>query len=62
MSGYRVYLFGQDGHIAKGEIIECTNDEEAIQKAKQFVHGCDVELWQLSRFIASFPKTNQKDR
>ncbi len=59
MPAYRVYLFGNDGHIAKAENIECADDEDATQRAKQFIDGCDVELWQLNRFIAKFPKTKR---
>ena len=52
---YRVFLIDQDAHIAEPPIeIDCENDGEAINTAKQLVDGRDIELWEESRFIASF--------
>jgi hypothetical protein len=44
---YRVYFIDPTNHISRpAEIVECTGHLEAIQKAKQFVDGHDVELWE----------------
>ena len=57
MRHYRVFLIDQGGHIAEPPIeIDCENDGEAVSTAKQLVDGKDIELWEESRFIASFSK------
>ena len=48
---YRVYKIGQDGRFISGVDLEQENDEAAIEAAKQFVDGCDVELWQGHRRV-----------
>jgi hypothetical protein len=45
MAGYRAYLLDREGHIAAYKPIEANSDAEAMEIAKQFVHGCDVEVW-----------------
>jgi hypothetical protein len=56
MSHYRAYVIGQDGHFIKSVILDCDNDDAAIESAKQLVDGHDVELWQLDRQIAKFER------
>jgi hypothetical protein len=56
MPHYRIYLTTTDGHItAPATLIESDDDQEAIGKAKQFVNGRAVELWEGARFIVRFP-------
>jgi hypothetical protein len=52
MAEYRAYLIGSDGHFWEALHLSCTDDAEAIEKAKQLVDGKDAELWQLDRKIA----------
>ena len=52
MADYRIYFIGADGHFAGAEEIYCANDQEALERAKQLVSGCDIELWARHRFIA----------
>jgi hypothetical protein len=54
MSDYRVYVIGSDGHFLKAIQLDCPNDEAAIESAKQFVNGHDIEVWQRDRKIAKF--------
>ena len=42
MSHYRAYIIGQDGHFIKSVILDCDNDDAAIESAKQLVDGHDV--------------------
>jgi len=56
MQGYRAYFIGPDGHVQKRVDLLCENDEAAKEKAEQMVDGHDVELWQLDRMIATFPR------
>ena len=53
MSYYRAYIIGQDGHFQNVITLDCADDAAAIESAKQFVDGHDVELWQESRKIAA---------
>jgi hypothetical protein len=59
MHGYRAYIIGRDGHIVRREEFFCQNDEEAKERAKQFVDGHAVELWEEARKIARFGPTLQ---
>ena len=54
MPEYRAYIIGSDGHFSDFRIIECVDDEEAIEQARQLVDGHDVQLWQRARKIATF--------
>jgi hypothetical protein len=52
----QLWLGQPNPHISgPSEIVECTGDLEAIEKAKQFVDGHDVELWDRGRFVMRFP-------
>ena len=54
MAHYRAYVIAQDGHFIKSVILDCVDDNAAIESAKQLVDGHDIELWQLDRQIAKF--------
>jgi hypothetical protein len=59
---YRIYFIGQDGHVSKPPaIVECADDEEAIQKTKQFLDGQDIELWDGRDLSCGFPVTRKID-
>jgi hypothetical protein len=46
MNQYRIYTFRDDGHFAAVKRLECANQKEAVQKARQLVDGQDGELWE----------------
>jgi hypothetical protein len=54
MSEYRIYVIGSDGHFIEAIQLDCLDDKAAIESAKQFVNGHDIELWQRDRKIAKF--------
>jgi hypothetical protein len=56
MPEYRAYLVGSDDHIQNAVYLNCADDDQAIILAKEFADGHDVELWQLDRKVATFPK------
>jgi hypothetical protein len=61
MGDYRVYVIGSDGHFIEAIQLNCQDDTAAIESAKQFIDGHDIELWQRDRRIARFdtrPKDN----
>jgi hypothetical protein len=52
MPEYRIFLLKEDGGSAKPSVfITCTNDQEAVDKARQIANGLDVEIWEGSRNI-----------
>ncbi|WP_439374573.1 hypothetical protein [Bradyrhizobium sp. DASA03120] len=55
MEEFTAYLFGPDGRIVQTIRLICANEEAAKQRALQFAEAYAVELWQLTRKIASFP-------
>jgi hypothetical protein len=56
MPEYRVYIIGSDGHFYSAVPLECADDDEARERAKQLVDGHDVELWQRDRKVATFER------
>jgi hypothetical protein len=51
MAEYRVYKIRNDRVAEPPTAIEADTDATAIEQAKQYVEGCDVELWQGVRFV-----------
>jgi hypothetical protein len=51
MTFYRAYVIGSDGTFNGAHRIECEDDASAIEEAKQYVNGSDVEVWQQNRRI-----------
>jgi hypothetical protein len=61
MPHYRIYSTTAETHISAPPIIvECADDQEAIQKAQQAVNGEAIELWQGERLIVRFPGDEPK--
>lgn len=57
MPEYRVYFIEADGRIYQPpQIIKCADDQDATEKARQFIDGKDVQVWQMSRLVAKFPR------
>jgi hypothetical protein len=48
---YRVYLIDADDRVASYRAVDADTDTEALLAARQFVDGCDVEVWLLDRKI-----------
>jgi hypothetical protein len=51
---YRVYALDSEGHPIKATRLDCPDDQAAIESAKQYIDGHDIELWQLDRRVATF--------
>jgi hypothetical protein len=48
---YRVYIVGSDEHFIGVREIDAPDDKAALRKAKRYVDGQDVEVWQRERRI-----------
>lgn len=59
MPTYRAYLIDKDNRVASYKPIEAATDAEALTAARQFVDGCDVEVWQLDRKIGRLAHPKQ---
>jgi hypothetical protein len=51
MPAYRAYLIDKDDRVESFKPVEADSDEEALQAARQFVDGHDVEVWLLDRMV-----------
>jgi hypothetical protein len=52
MNTYRVYTVGKDDHYGDVTVIECADDDDALERAKQLVASRAVDVWLGNRFIA----------
>ena len=51
---YRAYLVDKAGHFHGVRVLEdCETDDKAIVMAKQYVNGCDIQLWDRGRPVAN---------
>ena len=56
MPSYRLYFLDRDAHISTPpEVLDCADDAEALQKAKKFLDGKDLEVWDGNRRVAVIP-------
>jgi hypothetical protein len=61
MSEYIVLVFDY-GHINASHVIAASDDTDAIQQAKKFLDGNDIEVWQQSRFVKRLkPDWSERD-
>jgi len=51
MPTYRAYLINHDDRVTSYKPIEAATDEDALELARQFVDGQDVEVWLLDRKV-----------
>ncbi len=57
---YRVYPVTKDDHLAGVPIsVDCGTDQEALSRARQFVNGKDVEVWQEKRRVGRILSTHR---
>ena len=47
-------IIGSDGHFYRSVTLDCSDDAEAVEKAKRLLDGHDIELWQFDRKVAMF--------
>jgi len=56
MPRYRVYFTDYTGRSSRPpKIIDCVDDQDATKKARQFIDGYDVEVWNQERIIVNYP-------
>jgi hypothetical protein len=56
MPTYRAYFLDKDDRVESFKPVEAESDQEAMEAAKQFVDGHDVEVWLLDRMVGRLSK------
>jgi hypothetical protein len=51
---YQVHTVDKDGSSLNAIELDCPDDAAAVESAKQFIDGHDIQLWQLDRKVATF--------
>jgi hypothetical protein len=51
MPTYRAYLIDENNRVVSYKPVDADSDAEALQAAREFVDGCDVEVWDRDRKI-----------
>jgi hypothetical protein len=60
MRTYRAYLIDEDNRVSSYRPIEADTDADALQAARQFADGCDVEVWHLDRKIGRLERVKKE--
>ena len=53
---YQVNIVDHDGSSHKAIKVDCPDDAAAVDYAKQYIDGKDVELWQNNRKVVEFER------
>jgi hypothetical protein len=56
---YRVNTVDLDGTSHQAIKLNCPDDAAAVESAKQFIDGKDVELWQNNRKVVTFGRKSE---
>ena len=59
MPTYRAYLIDRDNRVSSYRPVEADTDADALEAARQFVDGCDIEVWHLDRMIGRLEDTTK---
>ena len=60
MPTYRAYIIDGDDRVASYKLIEADTDAEALNAARQFVDGYDVEVWHLDRKVGRLEREKKQ--
>ena len=54
------YLINGDNRVTSYKPVEADTDADAMKAARQFVDGCDVEVWHLDRKIGRLERPKKQ--
>ena len=60
MAEYKVYKIKNDQLFEPPVVFESPEEAAAIDRARQLVDGCDVQLWQGTRFVIGLKGRDNK--
>ena len=58
MPDYRAYLIDSNDRVISRKDLVAPTDEAALETARQYADGTDVEVWQRARKVGRLGKTN----
>ena len=59
MPQYRIYTVKPGGHLlGPSNVVECPNDQDAVNEAKQLLDGHLIEIWQGARMVSGIDPTD----
>lgn len=57
---YRFYRVGDEGRVlGMLDVVECSDDEDAIEKAKEHATTCGIEVWDMARRVSIVAKAEK---
>jgi hypothetical protein len=59
MTTYRAYAVWPDGNFEGYEALNCTDDDEAICRARRLAGNSAIELWSGERFITRMERKSK---
>jgi hypothetical protein len=60
MAYYKIYQIDDQGQIFRPPIeLDCRGDELAIAEASKYLDRCGVEVWEGSRYVATFSRQKE---
>ena len=57
MPHYRAFILDKNDHVFKRHDFEAENDTAALETARQYVDGHDVEVWKRTHIIGRLKRT-----
>ncbi|MGD0849347.1 hypothetical protein [Bradyrhizobium sp.] len=58
MPDYRAYLIDSNDRVTSRKDLVAPTDDAALQTARQYADGADVEVWERARKVGRLSKTN----
>jgi hypothetical protein len=62
MTTYRAYLIDGNNRVTSCKPVDAETDAGALQAARRYADGCDVEVWLLDRMIGRLERTNRASK
>ena len=56
MERYRVDLLAPDGSLRSQRLLDCADDDEAIDRVGELDYPDEIDIWQGERHVARFPR------
>lgn len=56
MADYKIYLLDSTGRISLAFDFDGPNEQSAVEEAKRYADGSDVEIWRRTQLVARIEK------
>lgn len=57
---YRIFHLNERGGISRAEVIDATNDADAVRQMQEMRSNHTIELWERARFIRKLSPANER--